>query len=229
MRMGRVHCQRQIQKINKSLIMQCSKCNSSTDHAASKKWILETIHNKLFCFRLILSKILWAVSKKVFLVVRWWWWWCTLQENSVYFKNAGKIAHMMTPLKFYHKMENDDHCSKVYISMNSSGKWVPENEEEKNRGEKNLWCVEETYRVFFFVACYLLSFYAKPCSTDHHFSVGHHHHHCTHTDKVFCSAHFILNNLCWSPKLFRLKRAQKAEKTLKVISIFFLLGNLLVC
>lgn len=149
MRMGRVHCQRQIQKINKSLIMQCSKCNSSTDHAASKKWILEKIHNKLFCFRLILSKILWAVSKKVFLVVRWWWWWCTLQENSVYFKNAGKIAHMMTPLKFYHKMENDDHCSKVYISMNSSGKWVPENEEEKNRGEKNMWCVEETYRVFF--------------------------------------------------------------------------------
>lgn len=39
-------------------------------------------------------------------------------EWCMYFKNAGKIAHMMTPLNFYHKMENDDdadNCSNVAL------------------------------------------------------------------------------------------------------------------
>lgn len=64
--------------------------------------------------------------------------WCTLQVESVYFKSAEKIAHMMTPLKFYHKMENDgydyDNCNCwKYIHANGSSKWAPENEEKDGR------------------------------------------------------------------------------------------------
>lgn len=118
--------------------------------------------------------------------------WCTLQMKSVYFKSAEKIAHMMTPLKFYHKMENDDcdddNCWK-YISMRIVVASEPR--KMKRWDGKNMWCVEEACKSIFFSLDACFSFYVKPCSTNHHFSVGHHHYPCTRTKS------FVLPTLFW--------------------------------